>query len=114
MLSQSGVAWLFLSAAITFEVAGTLMLKAAEGFSRPWWFAGAMLAYGICFAFFALALRQLPVGVAYAVWAAAGTALIVVIAHIVYREPVTVFKVVCLVMIVAGVIGLRLTTTEHT
>ena len=113
MLSATGLAWLFLSAAIIFEVAGTLMLKTADGFSRPGWFAGAMAAYCICFAFFSLALRQLPVGVAYAVWAAAGTALIVVIAHIVYREPVTAFKVVCLVMIVAGVVGLRLTTSEQ-
>ena len=54
------------------------------------------------------ALKTLPVGVAYGVWVGIGAALTAVLAIVVFHEPVSVLKIVSLVLIVAGVVGLNL------
>ena len=59
------------------------------------------------------ALKTLPVGVAYGVWVGIGAALTAVLAVVVFHEPVSVLKVVSLVLIVAGVVGLNLSSTAH-
>ena len=54
------------------------------------------------------ALKTLPVGVAYGVWVGIGAALTAVLAIVLFGESVSVLKIVSLVLIVAGVVGLNL------
>ncbi|WP_258549144.1 multidrug efflux SMR transporter [Thalassospira profundimaris] len=105
--NRSMVAWLYLFCAISLEVAGTVSLKFSDGF-RDWRFTSLSLGlYAISFWVLSITLRQLPVSTAYAVWAGLGTAAIAIIGILFFREPVTLLKVVFLLMIISGVVGLN-------
>ncbi len=106
------MAWLWLVAAILSEVAGTSLLKVVSDHPRVSTGAAVTVCYAVSFVALAVALRQgLTVGVAYAVWSAVGTAAIVTIGVVVFGEPVTALRLACIGLIVAGVVGLQLTST---
>jgi small multidrug resistance pump len=100
-------AWLLLGFAILAEVAGTLALRASDGFSRPLPVAIVVVGYGTAFWLMALVLRDISVSVTYAVWSGVGTALIATIGMTALDEPVSALKVLSLAAIVAGVVGLN-------
>ena len=106
-------AWLYLSGAIAFEVAGTTALKLSDGMTRPGATLVMALCYGVSFLALALAraLRGVEVGVAYAVWAGAGTALVAAIGVLYFREAITLLKFISLGLIILGVVGLKLSPT---
>jgi len=99
---------LFLAIAIVAEVAGTVALKYADGFTNPGPSALVVAGYGLSFWMLALVLRELPIGLTYAVWAAAGTALIAAIGILAFGEPATTLKLLSLGLIIAGVVALNL------
>ena len=102
--------WVYLTAAIVLEVIGTTCMKLSEGFTKPA-YAGAMFVlYAAAFTCLTLAIKKLDVSIAYAIWAGVGTALIAVIGLVAFDEKLTAIKVVCLVLIVLGVVGLNLQT----
>ena len=101
-------AWTALAVSIAFEVAGTLLLRLSEGFTRILPAAGAMLAYWACFAFAGFAMRYIPLAVVYAIWAGAGIALVTVIAVLWFGETMSGAKLLFLGMILLGAIGLHL------
>jgi quaternary ammonium compound-resistance protein SugE len=104
------MAWLSLFVAGLFEVGWAIGLKYTHGFTRLWptvWTVAAMI---VSLALLGLSLRTLPVGTAYAVWVgigAVGTAVLGIVLFGESREPL---RLACLVLIVAGVIGLKLVT----
>lgn len=99
---------ILLGIAIVSEVAATVSLRLADGFSKPVPSVVVVLGYGISFWMLALVLKHLPIGLTYAVWSAAGTALIAGIGVIAFGETATVLKVVSLALIIMGVVGLNL------
>ena len=99
---------ILLSIAIVSEVAATVSLRLADGFTRPLPSAVVVVGYAVSFWMLALVLRQLPVGLTYAVWSAAGTALIAVIGVVAFGEPATAVKLASLALIIMGVVGLNL------
>lgn len=104
------MAWASLFIAGLFEIAWAIGLKYTEGFSRLWPSVGTIVAMVVSVAFLEYAVRALPVGTAYAVWVgigAVGTALLGMLLFGESREPA---RLVCLLLIVAGVIGLKLVT----
>ena len=101
-------AWTALAVSIAFEVAGTLLLRLSEGFTRLVPAAGAMLAYWACFAFAGLAMRHIPLAVVYAIWAGVGIALVTVVAVLWFGETMSGPKLVFIGMILLGAIGLHL------
>jgi len=64
--------------------------------------------YAASFSVFTLALKGIDVSIAYAIWAGLGTALIAVIGIFWFKEPVNALKIISLIVVVAGVIGLNL------
>ena len=102
------MAWILLATAILFEVAGTVSLKLADGFTR----LGPSLAiipfYGISLVLLALALKTIPVSTAYAIWSALGTAAIALIGIVAFREPATAIKLFSLILVIVGVLGLHM------
>jgi small multidrug resistance pump len=102
--------WIMLYAAIALEVAGTTALKLSAGLTRPSFFAGALLLYGVSFFLLALSLRTLPISVAYAIWSGLGTVLVAAIGLAVFKEPVTALRVLFFTLIVVGCVGLNLVT----
>jgi quaternary ammonium compound-resistance protein SugE len=104
------MAWISLFVAGLFEIGWAIGLKYTNGFTRLWptvWTVGAMI---VSLGFLEYALRTLPVGTAYAVWVgigAVGTAILGMVLLGESREPL---RLACLVLIVAGVIGLKIVT----
>jgi small multidrug resistance pump len=99
---------LLLLLAIVSEVAGTVALKASEGFARLGPTALVLVGYGLTFYFLGLALKQIPLGVAYAIWSGLGTAGAVIAGILLWRESLTLAGVAGIVLIIAGVILLNL------
>ncbi len=104
--------WLLLLVAACFEVGWAIGLKFSDGFTRFWpalWTAAALLASVILLA---LAARSLPIGSAYAVWTGLGAAGTAALGIWLFQEPATPARLFCVGLIVAGVVGLRMTAGE--
>jgi small multidrug resistance pump len=107
------MSWLFLSLAIVLEVCGTTCMKLSEGFSRLVPSILIFVFYGFSFAAFTLALKRIDLSLAYAVWAGLGVLLIGTIGILYFKEPISVVKVVSMILIVAGVVGLHVSRIAH-
>ena len=79
----------------------------SEGFTRLWPTVVFGVALVVSMAGLAYAMRELPVGTAYAVWVGIGASLTVVYAMATGAEPASAMKVLFLVMIIGGVVGLK-------
>jgi quaternary ammonium compound-resistance protein SugE len=103
------MAWLFLILAGLLEIAFALSLKASQGFTRLWPSLGFAAAGAASFLLLSQALRTLPVGVAYAVWTGIGAAGTAIVGMYFLGESRDTLKFVSLALLIAGIIGLRLT-----
>ena len=102
------MAWVILIISGMLEAGWALSLKASEGFSRLWPSVTFVVLLTLSMGGLAIALRTLPVGVAYAVWTGVGASLTAFVAVALFDEPMSVLKIVSLVLIVAGIVGLNL------
>ncbi len=107
------MSWIVLVLSGMLEAGWALSLKASDGFSRLWPGVAFVVLAALSFAGLSWSLRTLPVGVAYGVWVGVGAALTAVAAIVWFGEPVSALKVVSLVLIVAGVVGLNLSGAGH-
>jgi small multidrug resistance pump len=105
--------WFFLACAIAFEVAGTTSMKLSEGFTKLVPSVFLFVFYAASFVVLTLALKKIEVSVAYAVWSGVGTALIATIGILYFRESVTAIKLISLLLIIVGVVGLNLSGAKH-
>jgi len=99
--------WVYLLSAIVLEVGGTLSLKLSDGLMKRGPVLLMILLYGLSFFAFSHALKHMEVGTAYAIFSALRTALMASVGILWFNEPATVLKIVSLVMIIVGVIGLN-------
>ena len=106
------MAWVILFFAGLLEVAWALLLKQSEGFTRPPQTIGFIIALFLSMFLLAQALKTLPVGTAYAVWTGIGAAGTAIIGMIWLGESREVLKLVSLVMLIVGIIGLRVTSSH--
>ncbi len=100
--------WILLSAAILLEVAGITSMKLSRGFAEFVPSLAVPVFYVLSAAAVILALKRLDLSVTYAIWSGVGTALAAVIGIAYFREPLTLFKVASLALVVLGVVGLSL------
>lgn len=100
--------WIFLILAIVFETCGTIALKLSSGFSVLLPSLAAIVSYVFCFLFLSFALKTIDVSIAYAIWAAVGVLLVSAIGMTVFRESVSLLKVVSILFIIIGTAGLKL------
>ena len=101
--------WVTLFIAGLFEVVWALMLKQSEGFTRPWPTAGFLIGLFLSMFLLAQALKSLPVGTAYAVWTGVGALGTAVLGILWLGESRDMLKLLSLLMLVSGIIGLRIT-----
>ncbi len=99
--------WIFLGLAGILEMVWALALKYSDGFSRLWPSVITILALVGSFWLLALAMRQLPVGTAYAVWTGIGATGAVIFGMLFLGEPVTLLRVVSLIAVIGGIVGLK-------
>ena len=101
--------WVLLIIASLFEVTWAVGLKYTDGFTRLWPSIGTVIALIVSVALLGFASKSLPIGTAYAVWTGIGAAGTVVCGIVFLGEPVAVMRLICVGLILAGVIGLRIT-----
>jgi len=104
--------WLYLFIAGLLEVAWAVGLKQTDGWTRLWPSVITALLMIVSFLFLSLALRSLPIGTAYALWTGIGAVGTAIVGILVFDEPRTVARLICIVCIVAGIVGLKLTTAN--
>ncbi len=107
------MAWLYLLLASVCEMtwASGMKVCADEGFSkRPWLALGILVTGFISFVLLALAMRTLPMGTSYAVWTGLGAAGTAVVGILLFHEPAAAGRILCIALIIAGIVGLRLTS----
>lgn len=102
------MAWFILFVAGLFEVGWAVGLKYTEGFTRLWPTVGTGVSLVMSMAMLGWALKTLPLGTAYAVWTGIGAVGTAVFGILVLKEPATAARLVCLCLIVAGILGLKL------
>jgi quaternary ammonium compound-resistance protein SugE len=106
------MAWVILFIAGLLEMAWALLLKQSEGFTRPSPTIGFIISLALSMGLLAQALRTLPVGTAYAVWTGIGAAGTAIVGMVWLGEPRDALKIVSLVMLIAGIIGLRISSSH--
>lgn len=102
------MAWALVIVAGLFETAFAVSLKNSEGFSRLWWTVSFIVCAAVSFTLLSIALRTLPVGSAYAVWTGIGAAGTAIVGMALLGDPVGTLRILSIVLIISGVIGLNL------
>ena len=105
-------AGLLFALAILTEVAATLSLRMSDGFTRLVPSVIVVAGYAASFWLMALVLREYSAGFTYAVWSGSGTAIVAVFGILVWDESAAALKLFSLALIVAGVIGLNLGSSQ--
>jgi quaternary ammonium compound-resistance protein SugE len=101
-------AWWLLAVAGLLEVAWAVGMKYTDGFTQPLPTVVVVAVALASFGLLGLAMRSLPVGTAYAVWVGIGAAGAALLGIVLFGEPATAARLGCVLLIVAGVAGLRL------
>ena len=105
------MAWGILLLAGLLEVGWAIGLKYSEGFTRLGPTIATAVALIASMSLLGLALRTLPLGTAYAVWTGIGTVGTALLGIFLFDEPATVMRLVCIALIVAGILGLKLVSS---
>jgi quaternary ammonium compound-resistance protein SugE len=107
------MAWIYLVVAGFFECGWAIGLKYTEGFSKPVPSLLTVAAMIISFWLLSTAMKTIPVGTAYAVWTGIGAVGVAILGMVLFGESRDVLRIVCLLLIVAGIVGLRLVSSPH-
>lgn len=99
--------WLWLAVAGLLEVVWVVLLKRTDGFTRLWFSVGCVAAMSASFWCMSQSLRSLPMGTVYAVWTGIGAAGGLFWGIVMEGEPLTIVRVACVGVILAGVVGLK-------
>jgi quaternary ammonium compound-resistance protein SugE len=104
--------WILLAIAGLLEIGWAIGLKYTDGFTRLWPSVATVLGMIASFFFLAQAVRSLPVGTAYAIWTGIGAAGTAVLGIVLFGESASWPRLACLAVVVAGIVGLKLTSAQ--
>jgi quaternary ammonium compound-resistance protein SugE len=104
------MAWIWLTIAGLLEVVWAMGLKYTEGFTRLGPSTLTVVAMAGSVYFLAIAVRTIPIGTGYAVWTGIGAVGVAILGMALLGEPRTLVRVGCILLIVAGIAGLKLSS----
>ena len=104
--------WILLVLAGVFEVTWAIAMKYSNGFTVILPSAITVVGYIASAVFLALALKHLPLGTAYAMWTGFGIVGTTVLGIFLFNEKLSLPQVICVVLIVVGIAGLKLLAKE--
>ncbi len=102
------LAWIALSGAGCCEVLAATCILLSEGMRRTRWLVGFVVAMTGSLFLLSVAVRTIPIGSAYAVWTGIGAVGTTAVGMIAFNESRAPRRIACLLLILAGVVGLRL------
>lgn len=103
--------WIWLIVAGVLEIAWAVGLKYTDGFAKLWPSVVTVLLMLASFWCLAQAVKGLPLGTSYAIWTGIGAVGTAIAGIVLFKEPATAARLACMVLIVAGIVGLKFTTT---
>jgi quaternary ammonium compound-resistance protein SugE len=106
------MAWLTLVVAGLFEVGWAIGLKYTDGFTRLWPSLATIAAMIVSLGLLGLAMKTLPVGTSYAVWVGVGAVGTAILGIVLLGEPANAGRLISLALIVAGIVGLKLSSAH--
>lgn len=106
------MAWIFLVIAGIFEIVWAIGLKYSDGFTKPRASLFTIAAMLISFYLLSVALKTIPVGTGYAVWTGIGAVGTAILGIILFNEPRDAARIICIMLIVAGIAGLKFTSAH--
>jgi quaternary ammonium compound-resistance protein SugE len=104
------MAWVILIVAGMLEIGWAVGLKYTEGFTRLWPSVATIISMIASMGLLGLAVRTLPLGTAYAVWTGIGTLGTAVLGVLLFREPATALRLASILLIVAGIVGVKVSS----
>lgn len=104
------MAWIYLAIAGVFEIVWAIGLKYSEGFTRPLASTVTVAAMAVSFWFLSQALKEIPIGTGYAVWVGIGAVGTAILGIALFDESAAWPRLACIGLILAGIIGLKLTS----
>lgn len=109
----AGMAWLLLFIAGAMEVSWLVAMKYSDGFTKLW---PTILVFVLGLASFyllSLCLKVIPVGTAYVVWTGIGAVGGAIVGMMMFNEPRDAWRLMSIALIIAGIVGLKLTGSAH-
>ena len=107
---EDKVEWLYLGIAGAMEVLWSTFMKLSDGFTKPWPTAITVAGLILSMVFLAKATKVLPMGTAYGIWTGIGALGAVIVGIVVFREPAGAARLIFALLLLAGIIGLKLTS----
>jgi paired small multidrug resistance pump len=102
------MSWFFLITAGLFEMLGVLLINKLNQ-SRNWQsLLLLIIGFGLSFLFLSLAMKTLPMGTAYAVWTGIGASGGATLGMILYKEPRSFMRIICIGLVLSAAVGLKL------
>jgi small multidrug resistance pump len=98
--------WIYLLSSIALEVTATTLLKVSDGNTKWWYTIISMVMYSLCFWLMGYAMKMFELSRVYPIWASLGMIATSVIGFIMYKEPITAIKIISMLVILTGIIGL--------
>jgi quaternary ammonium compound-resistance protein SugE len=102
--------WVYLFIAGLLEIAWAIGLKYTDGFKKPVASVVTVILMIGSFYVLSLAVKSLPIGTAYAIWTGIGALGTAILGMYLFKEPVTVARILCLGLIIGGIVGLKITS----
>jgi len=107
-VSTATTAWILLLIAGVLEVVWSCSMKASDGYTRHLYTGITFIAAWLSFWLLGLAMQSLPLGTAYAVWTGIGGVGAAIVGMVLFNEPASAGRILCIAAIVAGIIGLKM------
>jgi quaternary ammonium compound-resistance protein SugE len=101
-------AWAILLLAGVFEIAFAVSSAGNKGFTELGWSLGTVAAAAATIVTLSIALKRIDVGIGYAVWTGIGATGAAIFGAVLFHQPLTLLRVVWLLVIIAGVVSLKL------
>ncbi|MNH01811.1 Quaternary ammonium compound-resistance protein SugE [compost metagenome] len=105
------MSWIILFFAGLFEVGWAVGLKYTDGFTRPLPTLLTVGAMVVSLGLLGLAMKELPLGTAYAIWTGVGAVGTVIAGIILFGESMALVRLASVALIVAGLIGLKVSAS---
>jgi quaternary ammonium compound-resistance protein SugE len=104
--------WVYLLIAGILEIGWAVGLKYTEGWSKLYPSLITIVLMIASFQFLSMSLKTLPIGTAYAIWTGIGAVGTAILGMFIFNEPRDLSRILCILLIVAGIAGLKLTSGQ--